>query len=173
MVCLTLNLEIEYFEMKKNKKLSSNMEDYLETITVLKKEKGVVRVRDIGIRLGVKNSSVNAALSTLTKNGFVIHEKYGYVDLTTVGKERALEVYGRHHMLLKFLTKILQVNYETASKDACGMEHSVSHPTFEKLTKFIEFIETSPLNSRPEWLKRFHSYLKTGKMRKCRIKRLK
>ena len=149
------------------------MEDYLEAINVLKKEKDVVRVRDIGIRLGVKNSSVNAALGTLAKNGFVIHEKYGYVDLTTAGEETALEVYGRHHMLLEFLTKILQVDYKTASKDACGMEHSVSHSTFEKLTKFIEFIEISPLNSRPEWLKRFHSYLKTGKMKNCRIKRFK
>ena len=58
-----------------SRKLSSNMEDYLEDIAFLKKNKGVVRVRDISHLMNVKNSSVTAALNTLSKNKFVIHEK--------------------------------------------------------------------------------------------------
>ena len=57
------------------KKLSSTMEDYLEAIAALKKQNDVARVRDVASFLGVKSSSVNAALMTLSKKGFVRHEE--------------------------------------------------------------------------------------------------
>jgi len=156
-----------------NRKLSSNMEDYLEAIALLKKKNGIARVRDISHFLGVKSSSVNAALNTLAKSGFVIHEKYGYVELTQEGKKLAHHVQRRHDMLLKFLTKILKVNSKIAESDACKMEHSVSPQTLQKITKFIEFVETCPDNDRPDWLKSFDYYFKTGKRRKCKIRQIK
>jgi len=77
---------------KKDTKLSSNMEDYLEAIAVLKKETGVARVKDIGNLLNVKNPSVNSALNILSDAGLVVHERYGYADLTEDGKKVANNV---------------------------------------------------------------------------------
>ncbi len=145
------------------KKLSSTMEDYLETIAVLEKENDIARVRDISRLLGVKSSSVNAALRTLSKKGLVRHEKYGYVHLTANGKEIAREIQSRHDMLVKFLTKILNVDEDTALQDACRMEHAISSKTFGNLTRFIEFMETVLDEKKPQWIKSFKHYLETGK----------
>lgn len=87
--------------MVENKKLSSNMEDYLEAIIVLKKKNGVARVRDISKLLNVKTSSVTSALNSLAKNGFVLHERYGYVELTKGGEELAYNVQRRHNFHLR------------------------------------------------------------------------
>ena len=158
--------------IEKREKLSSNMEDYLEATAALKKENGVARVRDIGRLLGVRSSSVNAALITLSKKGLVIHEKYGYVNLTSGGESIAREIQNKHDVLLKFLTKILNIEDNIAVEDACKMEHAISPKTFNKLTKFIEFVETGLDDDMPEWLKSFRHYLKTGKRIKCKIRQL-
>ena len=159
--------------MKKNQKLSPSMEDYLETIDYLREKDKVVRVRDISNILNVKPSSVTAALDNLSKNNLVIHERYGYVQLTTTGEKLARDITKKHKILIKFLTKILDINPKIATEDACKMEHSISPQTFEKLTKFMEFIETSPMKGKPEWLKGFNYYLKTGRRQKCKIRQLK
>mgnify|MGYP001119619581 CR=1 FL=1 len=160
-------------KIKKTKKLSSNMEDYLEAIIVLKKKKGVARVKDISRLLKVTTPSVNAALATLSNDGLVLHERYGYVDLTAEGERIAQGVQKRHDMLVKFLSDILNISPQIAVEDACKMEHTISRQTFRKLTKFIEFVETCPDHDRPDWLKSFDYYYKTGKRQKCKIRQLK
>jgi len=155
--------------MAKNK-LSSNMEDYLETIAILKKEKSVARVRDISRLMNVKTPSVTQALTTLSDIGLIVHERYGYVDLTKEGEKVAQNVKKRHDMLIKFLNKVLKVDKAIARRDACQMEHAISQQTFEKLTKFIEFVENSPRGDRPTWLQHFDHYFKTGSRIKCKAK---
>jgi len=152
------------------KKLSSTMEDYLEAIAALKKQNDIARVKDIGRLLDVKSSSVNAALRTLSKKGLVRHEKYGYVNLTPTGEEIACNVQGTHDLLLKFLTEILNINENEALQDACKMEHAISPKTFDRLTKFIKFVETGLNGGRPQWLKSFKYYLKTGKKLSCKMR---
>ena len=152
------------------KKLSSTMEDYLEAVAALKKKNDVARVRDIGHSLGVRSSSVNAALRTLSKEGLVVHEKYGYVNLTSAGEKIASNVQSKHDLLLKFLTEILNINDDEAAKDACKMEHAISSETFDRLTKFIQFVETGLDGGKPQWLKSFKHYLKTGRKLNCKMR---
>jgi len=149
------------------------MEDYLEAVAFLKREKGVARVRDIGRLLNVKKPSVTSALNTLSRAGLVLHERYGYVELTPEGKKIASYVQSRHDILVEFLTEILSIDHKIAGKDACRMEHAISPPTFQKLTKFIEFVATCPGSARPDWLKSFDNYFKTGKRLQCKIRKIK
>ena len=160
-------------ENKKGKKLSSNMEDYLERIYALKKENNVARVRDISRLMKVKTSSVTAALNTLVKKGLVVHERYGYVEFTAAGEKKAKNIDGIHKMLFRLLNEILNVNYKTAQEDACKMEHILSQESLKKITKFIEFVATCPEHDRPDWLKSFDHYFKTGKRPNCKIKQMK
>ncbi len=129
--------------MKKNK-LSSNMEDYMEAIAVLKRKNGVARVKDLAKLLDVKTSSVTSALNTLARGGFVVHERYGYAELTTEGQKLASEVQKKHDILLKFLCGILKIAPEVARADACKMEHAMSQETLDKLIKFSERVESCP-----------------------------
>ena len=152
--------------------LTSTMEDYLETIAVLKKRKdGIVRVRDISNLLDVKSPTVHTALKTLSDKGLVVHERYGYVNLTLKGEEAAGEIQDKHNILFKFLTKILDIDEKTASYDACEMEHAISKKTSARLTKFIEFVETGLNDGNPQWLKSFKHYMETGRKLKCQTRR--
>jgi DtxR family Mn-dependent transcriptional regulator len=149
------------------------MEDYLEAIAALKKGRdGVVRLRDIAKLMDVKSPTVNAALKTLGDKGLVVHEKYGFVNLTAKGEGVAREVQRKHDTLYKFLTSILDIDEKTASEDACKMEHAISSKTFEGLTKFIEFVDVGLHGDNPQWLKSFKHYLKTGKVLTCKMKEL-
>ncbi|WP_424244159.1 DtxR family Mn-dependent transcriptional regulator [Elusimicrobium posterum] len=125
--------------MKENsEKLTSNMEDYLEAISIASKQHGVARVKDIRDLMNVKTPSVTGALNVLAKMGLVVHERYGYVELTPKGTAAAEEIKKRHVMLTKFLVDVLGVSQETADIDACKMEHTISKETFDKLTKFLK-----------------------------------
>ncbi|MDD5503845.1 MAG: metal-dependent transcriptional regulator [Candidatus Omnitrophica bacterium] len=147
--------------------LSSAMEDYLEAIASLQRQRSVCRVRDISGLLNVKSPSVNAALKTLSRRGLLIHEKYGYVNLTSKGEEIAASIQGKHDILLKFLTEILGIKPDEAMQEACSMEHSISPKTFERLTKFIAFAGSSLNGKSPQWLKGFRYYIKTGRKPLC------
>ena len=138
--------------------LSSSMEDYLEAIAILKRRDGVVRVKSISRFVGVEPPSVASALNVLSKNGLVIHERYGYVDLTPRGKQLAEKVEKKHKLILEFLTGILNIDPVVAREDACKMEHDISEVTLEGLAKFVEFVLTCP-QGIPEWLKNFGYYM--------------
>ena len=125
-----------------NDRLSAALENYLETIAALKKEKKYARVSDIAKALEVKASSVNTAINFLADNGLVIHEKYGYVDLTEKGEEIAKEVQHKHDTLYKFLNELLFVEESVAVQEACEIEHSVSKETIKRLEKLYTLLRT-------------------------------
>lgn len=139
------------------------MEDYLESIIMLREGKKTVRVSQMSKALGVKMPSVTSALMKLSEQGLVEHKRYGRVQLTPDGEKIAEDVFRRHEALHRFLAEILNVDPEIAATDACKMEHSVSPVTQEKLAKFVEFVLSRP-QGQPEWLKMFDHYFKYGEL---------
>lgn len=120
------------------KLLSSSLEDYIEAIYILKKDKGFARVSEIANFLNVKMSSVNSAIKILAKKNLVVHKNYGYISLTKLGEKEAKKVYSRHIILKKFFKEILGVNEKKAEIDACKIEHHISRETLNKLLKYIK-----------------------------------
>ena len=143
------------------RKHSASMEDYLESILVLREGKEAVRVSQMSKALGVKMPSVTSALRKLSQQGLVEHKRYGRVQLTPDGEKIAEDVFHRHEALRRFLTEILNIDPEIAVEDACKMEHSISPATQEKLAKFIDFVLSRP-KVQPEWLKMFERYANYG-----------
>ncbi len=119
-------------------RLSANMEDYLEAISLACNEDGLARVTDVRDLLGVKTPSVTGALRVLAEKGYLKHEPYQGVTLTAKGRRAAEDVKQRHAILSHFLTDILGVSTKTANIDACKMEHTVSPETLEKLHAFLQ-----------------------------------
>ncbi|MCD6399486.1 DtxR family transcriptional regulator [candidate division WOR-3 bacterium] len=141
--------------------LTQSLEDYLEAILVVGKGRKIVRVKDIVRKLKVKAASVVGALKTLERNGLVIHERYGYVELTGKGKTIAEDVYKRHKTLYKFLKEVLNVPSAIADKDACNLEHYLSKESFENLLSFLDFVNKCP-EKNPKWLGAFRHFQETN-----------
>ncbi len=118
--------------------MTSSLEDYLEAVFVLSKEKDSVRVTDIAEYLQVSKPSVNRAVNTLTQNGFLEHITYGDIIITPEGESYAANVLRRHKLIKQFLTDTLKVSEKTAEEDACKMEHVMSPDTIEKLYEYLE-----------------------------------
>jgi len=138
--------------------LSHCLEDYLEAVYIIGKDKKVVRVKEIAEFMNVKTPSVVDAISKLKDRGLLIHEKYGYLDLTEKGIDKAKVIYTKHEEIYKFLNQFLGMDKETSERDACGMEHHVSKETLGKIKNLMEFIETSP-EGYPQWHKRFNNFI--------------
>ncbi|HDN97718.1 MAG TPA: metal-dependent transcriptional regulator, partial [bacterium] len=92
----------------------------------------------------------------------IVHEHYGYIELTSEGINKAKALYEKHLMLKKFLHQILGVDEKIAENDACKIEHYLSKETLERIIKFIDFIETCP-QGIPEWLNNFYYFVKHEK----------
>ena len=107
-------------------------EMYLETIYVLSQESSRVRGIDIGDYMGFSRPSVSRALSVLKANGFVEKDPEGNIKLTQSGEDVAKRIYERHTVLTRML-KNLGVDEETATEDACRIEHYISDKSFEAI----------------------------------------
>ena len=92
--------------------ISSALEDYLESIYEISKQKTSVRITDIALALKISKPSVNRAVNTLKKQGLVSHEPYGDI--------------------------ILTIPEDDAEKEACQIEHNISQNTVEKMKSFME-----------------------------------
>lgn len=109
-------------------KIQKSSEDYLETMFVLKEEKGYIRSIDIAERLSVTKPSVSYATKRLRENGYITMDRDGLIELTGKGAEIAEKIYSRHKILTKFFIS-LGVDEKTAADDACKIEHDISDET--------------------------------------------
>jgi DtxR family Mn-dependent transcriptional regulator len=143
--------------MKIKANLSSQMEDYLEVIYHLCRDEGVARVKAIADRLEVTTPSVVGAIRKLKDLNLVIQEPYGYVRLTLEGAEIGGAISHNHEVLSDFLQDILGLDHETASVDACKIEHAVSPETVRRLRAVAEFIKQEP-QINVDWKKEFKRF---------------
>ena len=116
---------------------NESREDYIESILILKRERGAVRSIDIANHFGYSRPSISRAVGLLRKDGLINVDDSGYIELTPEGMTLAKNVYGRHRVLIKFLEKI-GVSSETAENDACRIEHILSQESMDKIKAFVE-----------------------------------
>ena len=114
--------------------LHESGEMYLETILILKNRFGYVRSIDIANEMKVSKPSVSRAVALLKGSGYITFDPNGMILLTDSGSDVAEKIYERHKLLSKFLISI-GVKDETASHDACKIEHVISDETFACLKK--------------------------------------
>ncbi len=152
--------------------LTPTMEDYLEAIYSISKERRVVRVKNIAKKIGVKMPTVTNMLKSLSQKGFIDYEKHEFLELTSEGRKVGKEIDRRHKIIRNFLTDILKIDSVVADAEACKMEHGMSTETLDRLTQFIDFIQTCP-RTGPNWLESFDEYRLEGLNPDERLDRLK
>ena len=117
--------------------LQESGEMYLETIFVLSKNNPHVRSIDVCEHLGYSKPSVSRAMGLLKNGGFITVDASGFITLTEAGLEIAHKIYERHTLISKFLISI-GVDENTASEDACKIEHVISDASFKAIKKYAE-----------------------------------
>ncbi len=116
--------------------INESAENYLETILRLSKVRPVVRSVDIAEDLGFKKSSISVAMKNLREAEYITVTKEGFIYLTESGREIAEMIFERHELLTTWLIR-LGVNEQTASEDACRIEHDISQESFEAIKNYI------------------------------------
>ena len=112
--------------------LQESGEMYLETILILSKKMANVRAIDISEYMGYSKPSVSRALGLLKEGGYVTADKDGFLSLTELGLKTSEKILSRHKTITEFLVK-LGVSPETASSDACKIEHVISDESLEAI----------------------------------------
>ncbi len=112
--------------------LQESGEMYLETILILSQKKNLVRSVDVAEYMHFSKPAVSRAMAKLKADRFVLVDHDGFIALTESGRQVAEKIYERHKLLTKFLL-YLGVDEETASADACKIEHDISDKTFEAM----------------------------------------
>jgi DtxR family Mn-dependent transcriptional regulator len=121
--------------------VSKREEEYLETMYILYKNKGIIRVKDIAKMMKVKPPSVVDALRKLAEKGLVEYEKYDRILLTDAGREIAEATYSKHLLLTQFFIDILGIPPDIAESDACQFEHYIHEITVQRIKEFAQFIQ--------------------------------
>lgn len=116
--------------------LQESGEMYLETIYLLTEENQNVRSIDVCEHMGFSKPSVSRAVGLLKAGGYISVDKDGYITLTEIGREVATKMYDRHKLLTDFLVS-LGVDKQTATTDACKIEHHISDESFNALKRYI------------------------------------
>ena len=117
--------------------LKPSGEMYLETIYVLCKDCSTVRSIDVAEHMRFSKPSVSRAVGLLKKDNYIVVDENGFITLTDAGHALAQKIYERHTLLTKVLT-MLGVDEQTASEDACKIEHVISDKSFDTLKEFMK-----------------------------------
>jgi len=118
--------------------LSSGLEDYLECIYNKIHTNGNVKAIEISRALKVSRASVTDALHRLAEKKYINYERYGSIDITEKGIEKASDIIGKHEVLTKFFERVLKLSSEEASENACRIEHVITKNAFDRLRDYTE-----------------------------------
>lgn len=106
-------------------KILESAENYLESILILRNEKGRVRSIDIVNHLGFSKPSVSIAMKQLEENGYITRDEDGHIFLTDAGKKIAKETYERHVFLTDLFVRC-GVSEETAREGMPARSNTTS-----------------------------------------------
>ena len=124
--------------------LSSTVEDYLEAMLRLERERGMVRAKELAGRLKVSNASISSIMPRLGKMGLVTYERYAPIRLTPLGRRTARAIVRREEVLVAFFREVLGIPLLRAREEACRMEHDISPASLKRLEAFLDFLRTRP-----------------------------
>ena len=116
--------------------LAESGEMYLETIYVLTRKSTSVRSVDVAESMGYSKPSVSRAIGILKAGEYINVDRSGFITLTDKGIATAEKLYERHTILTNLLIS-LGVDSDTATEDACKIEHVISEESFEAIKKYI------------------------------------
>lgn len=124
-------------QKRQDVRIGKSGEDYLETILILQKKLGEVRLVDVARYVGVSKPSVCHAVNILCNGGFLTKDDKHFIYLTEEGRKVAEKIYERHKFFKEQLISV-GVSPKIAETEACRIEHCISDESFLKLKEHRE-----------------------------------
>ena len=124
--------------IRRTRRVSPSMEQYIETIAHLLTKEKVCSVSDIAEEAQVSRPAASRAVRDLAEKNLVTHRAYGYVDLTDQGRSIADQLTARHEKLFRFFNEVLGYDDDKADEDACRLEHELDDAM---VSRFIELAD--------------------------------
>ena len=118
--------------------ISKALEEYLKTMYVLQKQNGNIRVTDIANKMNCSKPSVNKALNNLKEEKLVKYETYGTIELTEDGESLAQKILEAYDIVYLFLKDVLNLDEESAKKEAEKIKLTITDETINKLAKYVQ-----------------------------------
>lgn len=119
-------------------------EDYLADIYRIQASGQDVNTGDIAQSLQVSAASTSAMIRHLAEDGLVRHEPYSGVRLTKEGERAAFEVVRRHRIIERFLTDVLDIDWEQVDECAQSMEHGTPDVVLDAMERLSGWPLTCP-----------------------------
>ncbi len=125
--------------------ITKSLEDYIEYIYTSLSNGEELKAIDIAKKFNISRASVSEALIRLCELGLVIYEGRKGIIVTEKGEIEAKRVIKKHQILLDFLNKTLNIEFEKASDNACKIEHVIDDDVVSILEKFNQFSDKNNL----------------------------
>jgi len=124
--------------------LIDTTEMYLRTIYELEEE-GVVPLRArIAERLGQSGPTVSQTVARMERDGLVVVGGDRHLELTAVGRGRAVAVMRKHRLAERLLVDVIGLEWEFVHSEACRWEHVMSEAVERKLVALLDKPTVSP-----------------------------
>lgn len=127
--------------------MTTNREDYLKAIYILKEKNPKVTNKMISDYFNIAKSSVSEMLKKLQKEGYISLEK-NKITLTEKGCDVAREILNIHRIWETFLVNFLNFKDEEIHQQAELLEHVTSKQLFEKLNAYLKYPKSCPHGSK-------------------------
>jgi len=121
--------------------MTTAKENYLKTIYDLIIKGQPVQVSQIAANLSITRASVSRMIKELEQEGLIKHKRYGSVLLTIEGLKIAETIANRNQLIQDFLVHVLGLDHEIAIKEACKIEHTISHITTMRLADYLQTLK--------------------------------
>ncbi len=119
------------------RKLSENIEEYLELIWLIEEE-GIkpIRINEIARRLEVSSPSVVEMLDKLESAGLVKYRSSKDIRFTKKGRNFAKKIIRNHRLAELLLTDILKIKID--ENTVCGIEHHISNDIADAVNRILK-----------------------------------
>jgi DtxR family Mn-dependent transcriptional regulator len=119
-------------------------ENYLKEIYELGLEESPVKTSRLAGELGVSPAAVTEMVKRLEGQQLVSYRRYRGVELTALGRRRALAVLRRHRLWELFLYKVLELPWSEVHEHAHRLEHATDERLADALDEFLGHPRVDP-----------------------------
>jgi DtxR family transcriptional regulator, Mn-dependent transcriptional regulator len=105
---------------------------------------GGARTGDLATSLRVSPGTMTATVKKLADRGLAVHTPYRGVELTEVGRRRAMSVVRRHRIVERFLADMLGYSWSEADRLAPSFEHQLPQEVEDRLFVALDRPATCP-----------------------------
>ena len=128
--------------------ITAGLEDYIEYI-YSEIEKGInLKAIDIANYFNISRASVSEALIRLSDKDLIIYEGRKGIKITKKGISEAKKIFKKHKILSEFFDKVLGIDSDISSKNACKIEHVIDKEVIEKIDSFTVYCINHNINNK-------------------------